>query len=147
MQRNSARSFLTAIAGFILAPTATGLSAADLCVDRLCVVRAQVDPTHHWTRYQPVFLIVENRTDRQLTVRSFDSPAAESASVLIGDAWEHPSPVALSIGPNEYRSLSGEGPTRLMLIGLKHQLISGQVIFLDMTMNSGNRLRIPITVR
>jgi copper(I)-binding protein len=143
MQLHAAGILFVAAAGCLALPS---VRAADLCVDSLCIVRAQVKATHHWTRYQPVHLIVENRTDKPRTIKGLSSSAAESVRVLDGDNWDQRKPAPLHIGPNEYWALDGEGPRRLMLIGLKQQLLPGKVIFIEMIMRSGNRLRIPVKV-
>jgi copper(I)-binding protein len=120
---------------------------ADLCVDGLCVVRAQVSATHGlMTRYQPMYLTVENRTGRRLTVSDFSSEAAESVQLLSGDEWEPKVPRKLVVGPNEYRTLGASSEWRLMLVGLKQPLSRGQTIFLKMKMSSGRTLAVPMKV-
>ena len=58
---------------------------ADLCVDGLCVVRAQVGATRGlMTRYQPLYLTVENRTGRRLVVSSFTTEVAEVCATAKG---------------------------------------------------------------
>jgi copper(I)-binding protein len=121
--------------------------AADLCIDGLCVVRAQVSSSNGtMTRYQPVFLTVENRTGKAKAVVSFRTDAADSVQVLRGDDWDVPASRVLVIAPNEYRTLGASTQWRVMLVGLKSELRTGGVIYLDMKMKSGRSLQVPVTV-
>lgn len=120
---------------------------ADLCVDGLCVVRAQVGATRGlMTRYQPLYLTVENRTGRQLVVSTFSTDVAESVQLLFGDEWEPKVPRKLIVGANEYRTLDASSEWRLMLVGLKQPISKGQTILLEMKMSSGRRLTVPMQV-
>lgn len=120
--------------------------AADLCVDGLCVVRAQVDATDRMTRYAVLYFTVENRTGRDVTVDGFSTDAADSVQLLRGDDWGRKPPRTLRVAPNEYRSLDGVSEWRLMLIGLRRQLTRGETVFIELRLKSGRKLTVPFTV-
>jgi copper(I)-binding protein len=140
-------AILRAACAALAAAAALQAAAADLCVDGLCVVRAQVAPTHGlMTRYQPLFLVVENRTGKPAAVARFATDAAEEVRVLHGDEWEPPAARALVIAPNEYRRFEGSTPWRILMVGLRQPLEPGDVVYLRMTMRSRKELVIPVRV-
>jgi hypothetical protein len=126
---------------------AQSLGAADLCVEGLCIVRAQVAPTHGlMTRYQPLLLIMENRTGRPISVAGFDTDVADEVQVLYGDEWDVHTARPLVIGPNEYRTLGASTPARVLMVGLRRPLEPGDILHVRMSLKSRKTLAIPVRV-
>jgi hypothetical protein len=121
-------------------------SAADLCVDGLCVVRAQVPATSGlMTRYHPLLLTLENRTGEVRSIASLSTAAAESVRVLSGDEWDPPRPERIRLAGHEYKAFDARTELRVMMVGVRQPLRVNDVITLVITVGTRS-LTIPVTV-
>jgi copper(I)-binding protein len=120
---------------------------ADLCIEGLCVVRAQMSSTSGlMTRYQPLFLTLENRTGKPLTVVGFSAEVSEGIQILKGDEWDPVRPRPMVIRANEYLTIEASTPWRIMVFGIKQQLRVGETIFVTMKLKSGRSLTVPVRI-
>jgi copper(I)-binding protein len=137
----------TLILAVCLAVHCLTAQAADLCLEGLCVVRAQATSTNGlMTRYHPLLLTFENRTGQAKSIAGFTTAAADSVNVMRGDDWDAEHATKVRLKPNEYVSLDARSELRVMMVGLKQELHIGDVIYVVITVGKRQSLTIPVTV-
>lgn len=143
---NRRRMLTCSLSAVAIAVHCDPASAADLCVEGLCVVRAQVPATSGlMTRYHPLLLTLENRTGQARSITSLSTTVAESVLVLQGDEWSPRRPRRIHLAGHEYKALDARTELRVMIVGLKQALRVNEVIPLVITVG-GQSLTIPVTV-
>lgn len=143
------KSSLLAFAIYTLWVLPSNSEATDLCLDGLCIVRAQVlAHSSKMTTYSPLFLTFENRSESAKRIVEFqcEHEIAATISILHGDEWDPQVTSPILIRPREYKQITADTSTRVMLIGLNTVLVSGQTFIINLVLDNQRNLAIPVSV-